>query len=164
LLHHDDDIDPDATIAPRAGRPVSVPQTPAPVSSNDDTDATRMIASRATAVVDPDATVASSALSIDETRAPARAAKGRPALATEARLVANASLIVTEASPSCQTVIGARPDTIVGGPLASVMSRTLTFVATGDGPSALSVSIVRAPSGGTITVTFKAGQATENHS
>lgn len=164
-LRHDDDVDPDATIAPRATRPVSsAPHHPAPASGHDDADATRVPSSRATAVADPDATVATPALTIDETRAPVRTAKGRPALATEARLVANASLIVTEASPSCQTVIGARPDTIVGGPLASVMSRTLTFVATGDGPSALSVSIVRAPSGGTITVTFKAGQASENHS
>jgi hypothetical protein len=74
------------------------------------------------------------------------------------------SLVVTEASPSCQTVIGARPDTIVGGQLSDAIARTLRFVATGDGPSALSMSIARATSGHTITVTFTTGQATENHS
>jgi hypothetical protein len=40
----------------------------------------------------------------------------------------------------------------------------LRFVATGDGPSALAMSVVRATSGNTITVSFKPGQATENHS
>jgi hypothetical protein len=74
------------------------------------------------------------------------------------------SLIVTEASPSCQTVIGARPETVVGGGLTDLFARTLRFVATGDGPSALSMSVARATSGNTITVTFKTGQATENHS
>jgi hypothetical protein len=78
-------------------------------------------------------------------------------------VVANASLVITEASASCQTVIGARPDTIIGGQLADAISRTVTFVATGDGPSSLSLAIARATAGH-ITVTFRAGRETENHS
>ena len=119
---------------------------------------------------DPDATVASLRRPFDDTHVPTLAksvATGAPvktAPSTEARVVANMSLIVTDASPSCQTVIGARPETIVGGGLTDLIARTLRFVATGDGPSALSMSVARATSGNTITVTFTTGQATGNHS
>src|SRR5262249_47546990 len=127
---------------------------------------------KATAVAeDPGATtVISSGQAFDNTRMPAvaqshaPAAPARTAPSTEARVVANMSLIVTEASPSCQTVVGARPETIVGGGLSDFIARTLRFVATGDGPSALSMSVARAASGNTITVTFRTGHATENHS
>ena len=74
------------------------------------------------------------------------------------------SLVITEASPSCQTVIGARPDTIVGGHLSDAITRTLRFVATGDGPTALSMSVVRQTPDNTITVTFTTAPATGNHS
>src|SRR5206468_6269907 len=97
----------------------------------------------ATVADDPDATVAGT-VTFDETRMPAKPTSATGAKAprpVEARVVANASLVVTEASPSCQTVIGARPDTIIGGHLADAISRTVTFVATGDGPSSLSLSI-----------------------
>jgi pSer/pThr/pTyr-binding forkhead associated (FHA) protein len=165
--HHTNDRDLDATVAPVSRRAASSAPPSGHQSSagNDqDADATRVPWARGAAVAeDPDATIAPSRKSLDETRAPA-ARPQAPAQNTEARVVANASLVVTEASPNCQTVIGARPNTLVGGHLSDAISRTLTFVATGDGPAALSVSIVRAPSGGTITVTFKAGQATGNHS
>jgi hypothetical protein len=167
-----DEFDSDATMAP-AHRPPSSPpaSVPAAVKHDDDADATRVPRARGTAVADdPDATVATSAKTSEETRAPfaakahAPSPSARTAPMTEARVVANMSLVVTEASPSCQSVIGARPDTIVGGQLSDAIARTLRFVATGDGPSALSMSIARATSGNTITVTFKTGQATENHS
>lgn len=165
-----DELDLDATVAP-ASRRSATPASPTSAAKHDDMEATRgPRTTKATAVAeDPDATVASSGLSLDETRVPAAKAHGtataaRPAPATEARVVANRSLVVTEASPSCQTVIGARPDTIVGGQLSDAISRSLRFVSSGDGPSALSLSIARAASGNTITVTFKTGQATENHS
>jgi hypothetical protein len=48
--------------------------------------------------------------------------------------------------------------------LSEAITRSLRFVASGDGPSALSLSIARTSSGNTITITFKTGQATENHS
>jgi hypothetical protein len=172
-----DDTDLDVTIAPAAARSAA----PASWASQEalvlpdfdelDLDATRVPQPvKATAVAeDLDATVATSGLSLDETRIPATRPQGtaiaaRPEPANEARVVANRSLVVTEASPNCQTVIGARPDTIVGGPLSETIARSLRFVASGDGPSALSLSIARAASDNTITVTFKTGQATENHS
>lgn len=164
-----DEFDMDATIAPASHRSASDHST-SPAAKQDDVDATRVPWAKGAALAeDPDATVASSHRSADETRAPAvkphaATAAARTAQSTEARVVANASLVVTEASPSCQTVIGARPNTLVGGHLSDAISRTLRFVANGDGPSSLSVSIVRAPSGGTITVTFTAGQAPGNHS
>jgi pSer/pThr/pTyr-binding forkhead associated (FHA) protein len=166
---HPDEQDLDATVAPLSRRPASsapaVGGHPSSAGKDQDADATRVPWTKGAAVAeDPDATVALSRKpSVDETRAQA-AKPHAPAQSTEARLVANASLVVTEASPSCQTVIGARPNTLVGGQLSDAISRTLRFVATGDGPSSLSVSIVRAASGGTITVTVRAGQATENHS
>ena len=166
----DEEVDLDATIATarRPGPPVA-----APVASKhgEDPDATRVPWAKATAVAeDPDATVAlSGGTKIDETRALAgrpqpQAAPARTSQSTEARIVANMSLVVTEASPSCQTVIGARPDTIVGGHLSDAITRTLRFVATGDGPTALSMSVVRQTSDNTITVTFTTAQATGNHS
>jgi hypothetical protein len=163
-----DEVDMDATVA-QIHRPT--PHPPAPHSTNDDADATRVPWGKATAVAeDPDATVASLRRPFDDTHVPTMAQSHGPAApvktasSTEARVVANMSLIVTEASPSCQTVIGARPETVVGGGLTELIARTLRFVATGDGPSALSMSVARATSGNTITVTFKTGQATENHS
>src|SRR5262249_34802727 len=165
-----DDIDLDATIA-TARRPGPLPVAPSTASKHDDPDATRVPWAKATAVAeDPDATVAlSSGKMFDETRAPAarphlQAAPARTSQSTEARIVANMSLVVTEASPSCQAVIGARPDTIVGGHLSDAITRTLRFVATGDGPTALSMAVVRQTSDNTITVTFTTGQATGNHS
>ena len=183
-----DDTDLDLTIGPTArnAAPAFSPVTPAASGStvnNEelvlpdldelDLDATVALAPRAargTAVADDlDATVATSGLSLDETRVPAgkpyaTAAAAHPAPSTEARVVANMSLVVTEASLSCQTVIGARPDTIIGGQLSEAIERCLRFVATGDGPSGLSLSIARASSGNSITVTFKTGQSTESHS
>jgi hypothetical protein len=167
-----DEFDRDAPMAP-AHRPPASPLAPVPaaVKHEDDADATRVPRAQGTAVAeDRDATVAISGQRSEETRAPfaakahAPSPSARTAPMTEARVVANMSLVVTEASPSCQSVIGARPDTIVGGQLSDAIGRTLRFVATGDGPSALSMSIARATSGNTITVTFKTGQATENHS
>jgi predicted component of type VI protein secretion system len=164
-----DEPDMDATVAPIHRPQLSPAPSPVAGTHGEDLDATRVPSARATAVAEnPDATVASSVRTFDETHAPAArphppTAPSRTGASTEARLVANMSLVVTEASPSCQSVIGARPDTIVGGQLADVITRTLRFVATGDGPSALSMSVVRQTSGNTITVTFKTGQA-ENHS
>lgn len=166
-----DELDLDPTIAPASRRSAATTSPASAAKHDDDMDATRVPqAAKATAVAgDRDATVATAGLSLDETRGQAARSHGtataaRPAPATEARVVANRSLVVTEASPSCQTVIGARPDTIVGGQLTDAIARSLRFVANGDGPSALSLSIARASSGTTITVTFKTGQATENHS
>jgi hypothetical protein len=163
-----DEVDTDATVA-QIHRPT--PHPPAPHPKNDDADATRVPWGKATVVADdPDATVASLRRPFDDTHVPTMAkslaavAPVKSAPSTEARVVANMSLIVTEASPSCQTVIGARPETVVGGGLTDLIARTLRFVATGDGPSALSMSMARATSGNTITVTFKTGQASENHS
>jgi hypothetical protein len=164
-----DELDLDTTVAPASRRPA--PSPPAAPAAKHDDDTTRVPwAARATAVADDrDATMATSGRLLDETHVPAgkpqaTAAPARPAPSTEARVVANMSLVVTEASPSCEAVMGARPDTIVGGQLSDAIARTLRFVATGDGPSALLLSIARASSGNTITVTFKTGQATERHS
>ena len=157
------DNDPDATHVPmaRAKAPVSAQA----VAPSNDPDATRAPGMKAPAAVkDWDATMAPGT---DETRAPTTRPRAadldvtRLAAPTEARVVANASLIVTEASPSCHAIIGARPETLIGGQLADAISRSLTFVATGDGPASLSLSIARA-SGKTITITFRAGQATES--
>jgi pSer/pThr/pTyr-binding forkhead associated (FHA) protein len=148
--------DPDATRAPAPG----VKKPSVAVEDFDDTQ----VPVRAASVAAPPAD------SPDETRAPvgrphaAAATAHKPATPHEARVVANASLIVTEASPSCQAIIGARPETIVGGQLADAIARGLSFVATGDGPPQLSLFIARAASGKTITITFKAGQASENPS
>lgn len=160
------DADADATVAPVA-RPAAPSARPVvDARASDDGDATRVPGMNVgRAVQDLDATRAPS---YDETRAPVAlrpaAPAAKPAASLEARVVANASLIVTEASPNCHAIIGARPETIVGGQLAEVLSRGLTFVATGDGPSSLSVTIARAASGKNVTITFRAGQATENHS
>jgi hypothetical protein len=162
------EVDMDATVV-QLHKPAAHPRSPHP--ENDDADATRAPSGKATAVADdPDATAASFRRPLDDTHVPtmarsqAAAAPVKTAPSAEARVVANMSLIVTEASPSCQTVIGARPETVIGGGLTELLARTLRFVATGDGPSALSMSVARARSGNTITVTFKTGQATENHS
>jgi FHA domain len=163
-----DEVDRDATVA-QIHRPT--PHSPAPHPKNDDADATRVPWGKGAAVADdPDATIASLRRPSDDTHVPTMAKSHAPAVpvktgpSTEARVVANMSLIVTEASPSCQTVIGARPETVVGGGLTELIARTLRFVATGDGPAALSMSVARATSGNTIAVTFKTGQATETHS
>jgi hypothetical protein len=163
-----DEVDRDATVA-QIHRPT--PPSPAPHPKNDDADATRVPWGKGAAVADdPDATIASLRRPSDDTHVPTMAKSHAPAVpvktgpSTEARVVANMSLIVTEASPSCQTVIGARPETVVGGGLTELIARTLRFVATGDGPAALSMSVARATSGNTIAVTFKTGQATETHS
>jgi hypothetical protein len=163
-----DEVDMDATVA-QIHRPT--PHPPAAHPKSDDADATRVPSGRAAAVADdPDATIASLRRPSDDTHVPtmatshAHAVPVRTPSATDARVVANMNLIVTEASQSCQTVIGARPETVVGGGLTELIARTLRFVATGDGPVALSMSVARATSGNTITVTFKTGQAPENHS
>jgi hypothetical protein len=165
-----DEFDMDTTVAPVRRSPESPARVPltAKHDEDEDADATRVPRSSGAAVADSDATIAITGKTSEETHAPiaarARVAAARTGPTTEAHVVANMSLVVTEASPSCQTVIGARPDTIVGGQLSDAIARTLRFVATGDGPSALSMSIARATSGHTITVTFTTGQATENHS
>jgi hypothetical protein len=166
-----DELDMDTTVAPVRRSPVSPAPVPDTARHDEDVDATRVPWSKGAAVAeDQDATIAISGKTSDETHAPiaakayAASTAARTAPTTEARVVANMSLVVTEASPSCQTVIGARPDTIVGGQLSDAIARTLRFVATGDGPAALSMSIARAASGNTVTVTFKSGQAIENHS
>jgi pSer/pThr/pTyr-binding forkhead associated (FHA) protein len=164
--------DPEATVAPvgRAATPPKAPARPSPAAPPaDDPDATRApIMTAAAAVQEWDVTMApSSSSSVDETRAPV-ARRGAPARqtanATEARLVANATLVVVDASPSCQAIIGARPETLEGGQLSDALARAVTFIATGDGPPTLSLSIARAASGKTITVTFNAAPATEKHS
>jgi FHA domain-containing protein len=172
--------DPDATRAPSLKTPAPAAAARRPV---DDPDATRVSApsvkTPVVAVQDFDDTqvpvraapaAAPTADSPDETRAPVGRPQAAAATATravapkEARVVANANLVVTEASPSCHAIIGARPETIVGGQLADAISRGLSFVARGDGPPQLSLSIARAASGKTITITFRAGQASENPS
>jgi hypothetical protein len=163
-----DEVDLEATIA-TARRPGPSPAAAPAASTHDDPDATRVPWARSSAVADPNATVApSGGTKIEETRAlsarPHPQTPARTSQSTAARIVANMSLVITEASPSCQTVIGARPDTIVGGHLSDAITRTLRFVATGDGPTALSMSVVRHTSDNTITVTFTTGQATGNHS
>ena len=105
----------------------------------------------------------------DETRAPAAKlpatkAAVKTATPTEAHVVANSSLIVMEASPSCQQIIGVNPDTILGGRLADALTRSLGFVTSGDGPSSLSLTVTRAASGRTVTIVFKAGQPTRTSS
>jgi pSer/pThr/pTyr-binding forkhead associated (FHA) protein len=155
------------TMAPVA-RPAPAHGGAAPPT--DDRDATRAQAIKtATAVEDLDATrgPAPAPVSFDDTHAPTVVRQVSPAPAStpaEARVVADAAQIVTDASPSCHALLGARPETIVGGRLSDLLSRALTFVATGDGPQSLSLSIARATSGQTITVTFTAGQPTENPS
>jgi FHA domain len=156
--------DPDATR-------VSMPRAKAPASARivapiDDPDATRAPGMKAPAAVKGwDASIDRGT---DETRLPTTRPRAadldatRLAAPTQARVVANASLIVTEASPSCHAIIGARPETLIGGQLADAISRGLTFVAAGDGPASLSLSIARAASDQTITITFRAGQATES--
>jgi hypothetical protein len=156
--------DPDATRAPmaRAKAPVSA-RVAAPI---DDPDATRAPGMKAPAAVKD--WYATTDPGTDETRLPTTRPRAadldatRLAAPTQARVVANASLIVTEASPSCHAIIGARPETLIGRQLAEAISRSVTFVATGDGPASLSLSIVRAASDQTITITFRAGQAPES--
>ena len=148
-----DDVDMDATVA-------SLHRPDTHRKDDDDADATRVPSRKATTVADDqEATVASAPA---RSHAPAVQVSTGPS--TEARVVANMSLIVTEASASCQAVIGARPETIVGGGLTELIARTFRFVATGDGPSGLSMSVARSTEGNTIAVTFKTGLATENHS
>jgi pSer/pThr/pTyr-binding forkhead associated (FHA) protein len=170
-FHAADNLDMDATIArprptPAAPAPSSAP--PAPASEDVDPDATRLVWADAAEALgqDPDATAAAAAASLDETRLTTPAAgtsvTPRASTAAEARVVANMSLVVTEASPNCQTVIGARPETMVGGHLSDLLTRILRFVATGDGPQALSFTVTRATTGNTITLTCKTG--IENHS
>jgi pSer/pThr/pTyr-binding forkhead associated (FHA) protein len=164
-----DDLDLDATMA--TARQAPSPASAAAATKHEvDPDATRMPWAKATVVAeDPDATVATKGATFDGAIAPAAqpqppSAATRTSQSPEARVVANMSLVVTEASPNCQTVIGARPDTIVGGHLSDAITRTLRFVATGDGPTALSMAVVRQTSDNTITVTFTTGQANGNHS
>jgi hypothetical protein len=167
----DVDGDEHQTVASVGGPAASArPTAGAAVQPADDAEATRAQVMRtAAAVEDLDATRGPTAAppSFDETRAPTVALQVppmSPPKSAEARVVANATQIVTDASPSCYALLGARPETIVGGRLSDLLSRALTFVATGEGPHSLSLSIARAASGQTITVTFRAGQATENPS
>lgn len=140
-------LDLDATIAPSAfsqspARPATVDPVPHPQMSRD-------------------------ASSIDETRLPQ--GRSAPAAATpwtdaraalaEARMVADRSLIVTEASGSCTAMLGLRPETVIGGQLTEALARALSFVAGGKGPSPLTMSVARGTSSGSLTITFKAGQA-----
>lgn len=98
--------------------------------------------------------------SMDETRmprAPVRTAEPvfHAAPGSQAQLVADRSLIVTDASGSCLALLGVRPETIIGGQLSEALARSLNFVAGGSGPSPLTLSVARGASNGTLTITFK---------
>lgn len=168
-------LEPDETMAPRPPVPAAPPPPATHASADDsmdatrvptmaahDADATRVPTMAAAAAHDADATRVPS---FDETREPGRpqppappvASPMRPGIATEARIIANGSGIITEASHNCQDVIGTRPDTILGGRLADALARALLFVTTGDGPSSLNLSIARSETSSFITVTFRAG-------
>ena len=77
----------------------------------------------------------------------------------QAQLVADRSLIVTDASGSCLALLGVRPETVIGGQLSEALARSLSFVAGGSGPSPLTLSVARGASSGTLTITFKNGPA-----
>ena len=138
--------DLDATIAPSAMASGGAPSLRAPglpprgpsAESNDDT---RMPAGR------------QGSASVNA----ASAAGGSAAAAgVEARIVADRSLIVTEATGSCVSLLGILPETAVGGQLTEALARALSFVAAGSGPSPLTLSVARGRSGGSLTITFKA--------
>ena len=78
---------------------------------------------------------------------------------SQAQLVADHSLIVTDASGSCLALLGVRPETIIGGQLSEALARSLNFVAGGSGPSPLTLSVARGASSGTLTITFTNGPA-----
>jgi len=78
---------------------------------------------------------------------------------SQAQLVADRSLIVTDASGSCLALLGVRPETVIGGQLSEALARSLSFVAGGSGPSPLTLSVARGASSGTLTITFKNGPA-----
>lgn len=101
----------------------------------------------------PSAMARGSAAALSATTAPPAATAG------EARIVVDRSLIVTEATGSCAALLGIRPETVVGGQLTEALARALSFVAVGSGPSPLVLSVARGRAGGSLTITFKAGQA-----
>lgn len=167
--------DLDVTMPP--GRPSAAPLAPAaaggagPIDDDEDLKDTRAIAMKAlhpSLPRDLDSTFAPSATA-DDTRLPAgrqgsasvnaASATGgsAAAAAVEARIVADRSLIVTEATGSCVSLLGIRPETAVGGQLTEALARALDFVAAGSGPSPLTLSVARGRSGGSLTITFKAG-------
>jgi predicted component of type VI protein secretion system len=152
----------------------------AAMKSNEDIDETRAPGAKPVAPLDPDATMAPSGLgqspgrpalveasSMDDTRmphgrsAPAAAVPGGDtgAAAGEARIAADRSLIVTEANGSCTAMLGLRPETVIGGQLTEALARALSFVAGGQGPSPLTMSVTRGMSSGSLIITFKTGQA-----
>ena len=145
-----------AAVRPAAAAP------PVIAREEDDPDATRTpgMTSRVAVPPAPDIERTQGVLA-DETRAPV----GRPAVSpartvspTEAHLIADANLIVTEASPGCLDVMGERPETLIGGQLANAVACALTFVARGGGPAAITMSLAREASGRTISLTVTAGQ------
>jgi hypothetical protein len=171
-----DDAGLDITTLPASARPADPLATPPPRTySPDDFDSTRLAASK---YGDPEATRAAAparparpAIDLDATMimappipaaersAPRPAPRAVAERSTDAWLVTDASLAITEASPTCARVLGLRSDTIVGGQLAEVLAKALGVVSAGDGPSPLSLSIERTPSNGALTITFTAGKA-----
>ena len=153
---------PDLSDFDRTMPPTRAPERPA-ASAVMDLDATLAPTSWLTAhtVAAPQAV---SEESIDETRlprAPVRTAspESYAAPGSQAQLVADRSLIVTDASGSCLALLGVRPETVIGGQLSEALARSLNFVAGGSGPSPLTLSVARGASSGTLTITFKNGPA-----
>lgn len=170
---------PSAASAARVSALKDSDDVVAALKDSDDVDETRAPGVKPAAPpLDLDATIAPSAFgqptgrpatvdasSIDETRLPqGRSAPAIPwpdtrAAVAEARMVADRSLIVTEASGSCTAMLGLRPETVIGGQLTEALARALSFVAGGQGPSPLTMSVARGTSSGSLTITFKARQA-----
>jgi FHA domain-containing protein len=151
-------IDPPTMMRlPRSqGSPRSIP---AVAEDDDDQNETRaLIAKCDHSPSTPPAPSASG--DFDATVAPSAMASAGALGATannEARIVVDRSLIVTEATGSCTSLLGIRPETVVGGQLTEALAQALSFVASGSGPSPLALSVARGKSGGSLTITFKAG-------
>ncbi len=164
------DLDATRAQARTASAPMAAVRASDPVATQDN-DETRAPLRKTQPADDFDATMAPSVVSIDETRMPlsrpvaARAQAGAAvavpaaAVGAEARLVADRSLIVTEATGSCAALLGIRPEAALGGQLTETLARALSFVTSGSGPAALTLEVVRGTSGGTLIIMVKAGQA-----
>lgn len=173
---HDDTLDvttlPASPLAPPAAEPVVAP--PAREYSPDDFDSTRLAASRWEADVtraktpaaparpvqpagDFDATMITVPSPVHARERPApQAVAERP---TEAWLVTDQSLTITEASPTCADLLGVAADGLVGTQLTNLLGQALGLVSAGSGPSPLSLSVERGL-GGMLTITLTAGKAT----
>jgi pSer/pThr/pTyr-binding forkhead associated (FHA) protein len=112
---------------------------------------------------DPDATAAVTRppRDPDETAAPRKAAVARKPSTTEARLIVDRHLTVTDASPECFELFGVRSETLVGNSIGEVVVQSLGAIVAGPGPASLAIQVSRTRSDRTITVVFKAGQAVE---